>query len=82
MLCDTDDMYYLIVFALQPMGWVFEKREPAEIISTQWHLLKGLEKKPFKNILGKGEVACTSNFSFSHNIFYSIKDRNYQFWDI
>ena len=22
-----------------------------------------------KNIVGKGEIACTSNFSFSHNVF-------------
>ena len=39
----------------------------------------GLVKKPFENIVGKGEIACTSNFSFSRNIFYSIKDRNYHF---
>ena len=49
------------------------------LIPTQWHLLTGLGKKPFENIVGKGEIACTSNFSFSHNIFYSIKDRNYHF---
>ena len=36
-------------------------------------------KKPFENIVGKGEIACTSNFSFSHNVFYSIKDINYHF---
>ena len=26
----------------------------------------GLGTKPFENIVGKGEIACTSNFSFSH----------------
>ena len=36
-------------------------------------------KKTFENIVGKGEIACTSNFSFSHNVFYSIKDRNDHF---
>ena len=39
----------------------------------------GSMKEAFKNIAGKGEIACTSNFSFSHNVFYSIKDRNYNF---
>ena len=39
----------------------------------------GFGNKPFENIVGKGEIACTSNFSFSHNIFYSIKGRNYHF---
>ena len=38
-----------------------------------------LGKKPFENIVGKGEIAYTSNFSLSHNIFYFIKDRNYHF---
>ena len=36
----------------------------------------------FENIVGKGEIACTSNFSFSHNVFYSIKDRNCHFCNI
>ena len=31
-------------------------------------------KEPFENIVGKGE---TSIFSFSHNVFYSIKNRKY-----
>ena len=34
-------------------------------------------KEAFQKHCGKGETACTSNFSFSHNVFYSIKDRNY-----
>ena len=38
-----------------------------------------LGKKAFENIVRKGEIAGTSNFSFSHNVFYSIKDRNYHF---
>ena len=36
-------------------------------------------KEAFENTVGKGEIACKSNFSFSHNVFYSIKDRNYHF---
>ena len=39
----------------------------------------GLKKKPFENNVGKGEIACTSNFSFSHYVFYSIKNKNYDF---
>ena len=41
--------------------------------------LTGLGKKPFENIVRKGEIACTSNFSFSYNVFSSIKDRNNHF---
>ena len=26
-----------------------------------------------ENIMGKGEIACTSNFSFSHNVFKRAK---------
>ena len=37
----------------------------------------GLGEKPFENIVGKGEIACTINFSFSYNVFYPVKDRNY-----
>ena len=48
-------------------------------IPKQWHLLTHLGKKPFVNIVRKGEIACTSNFSFSHNVFYSIKGRSYYF---
>ena len=33
----------------------------------------GLGKKPSENIVGKGEIA------FKSNVFYTIKDRNYQF---
>ena len=43
------------------------------------HTMTGLGKKPFENIVGKGKIACTSNFSFSHNVFYSIRDRNHHF---
>ena len=38
-------------------------------IPIRWHLLTGLWKKPFEDIVGKGEIACTSNFSFSHIVF-------------
>ena len=34
---------------------------------------------PFENIVGKGENAGHSIFSFSHNVFSSIKDKNYHF---
>ena len=27
-----------------------------------------------ENIVGKGEIACASNFSFSHNVFKRILD--------
>ena len=38
--------------------------------SYKVHLLTCLEKKPFQNIMGKGENLVTSIFSFSHNVFY------------
>ena len=41
--------------------------------------LRDLGKKPFENPVGEGKITCTSNFSFSHIVFYSIKDRNYHF---
>ena len=31
-----------------------------------------------KNIVGKGEVACTSNFSFSHNVFKRLLSQTRQ----
>ena len=44
--------------------------------------MTGLRKKPSENIVGKGEIACTSNFSFSHNVSFSIKDSDYHFFRI
>ena len=44
---------------------------------TMTPFLKRQGNKPFENIMGKGETASASNYSFSHNVFYSIKDRNY-----
>ena len=35
--------------------------------------LMTLGKKPFENIVEKGENACESMFRFSHNILYCIK---------
>ena len=45
------------------------------LLKTLWEM----EKLLIQAILGKGEIACTSNFSFSHNVFYSIKGRDYHF---
>ena len=42
-----------------------------------WEWVKA--KKPFENIVEKGEIACTSDFSFSRIISYTIKGRNYHF---
>ena len=36
-------------------------------------------KEAFENIVGKGELLVQAYFSFSHNVFYSIKDRSYHF---
>ena len=55
---------------------IFHSINPFPQNDTFWRLW---EKKPFENMVGKGEIACTSNFSFSNNIFYSIKDRTYHF---
>ena len=30
------------------------------------------------NIVGKGEIACTSNFSFSHNVFKRLLSQTHQ----
>ena len=48
---------------------------------TLYHTILTLRKKPFENIVGKGENAgyqhVTSIFSFSNHVFYHIKDRNH-----
>ena len=31
-----------------------------------------------KNIVGKGEIACTSDFSFSHNVFKRLLSQTRQ----
>ena len=31
-----------------------------------------------ENIMGKGEIACTSNFSFSHNVFKKLLSQRHQ----
>ena len=41
-------------------------------------LLTGLGKMPFENIVGKGELVGKNNFRL-FQVFYSIKDKNYQF---
>ena len=41
-------------------------------VSTHSHTMTAFDgsgKKPFENIVGKGKIACTSNFTFSHNVF-------------
>ena len=50
-------------------------------VLTHSHTMTTFDK-PFEYIVGKGEIVCTNNFSFSHNVFYSIKGRNYLFWCI
>ena len=46
--------------------------------TTQSRLLTTLEKKPFENIVGKGENACNKHFLlFFHNVFYPISNTNY-----
>ena len=41
--------------------------------NTQSRLLMTLKKKPFENIMKKGENAGTNIFTFSHNVFYPSK---------
>ena len=31
-----------------------------------------------ENVIGKGEIACTSNFSFSHNVFQRLLSQTRQ----
>ena len=47
--------------------------------TSRWHLLTGLGRSLLKTLWEKGEIACKSNFSFSCNVFNSVKDRNYNF---
>ena len=42
--------------------------------TTQSWLLTTIKKKALKNIVGKGE-----NVTFSHSVFYCIKESNYLF---
>ena len=32
-----------------------------------------------ENIVRKGEIACSSNFSFSHNVFFTLRGTNFSF---
>ena len=41
-----------------------------------------LEKKPFKNNVGKGENAGNQHLSFSHSVFDLTEDRNLNFSNI
>ena len=41
--------------------------------------LTPLGNKSLKTLLEKGKMLVTSIFSFSHNVFFSIKDK-YHFW--
>ena len=34
-----------------------------------------------ENIVGKGEIACTSNFSFSHNVFKGFLPKGVKRWE-
>ena len=43
--------------------------------TTQSRLLMTFRKKAFKNIVGKGENAGTSIFSFSNNVFYPLQNK-------
>ena len=45
-----------------------------ELFTMQSHGLLTLRKKPFENIVGKGENAVTSIFSFFLNVFYSLQN--------
>ena len=55
---------------------VFSKSHQLNFYSftTQSRLLTTLEKEPFKNTVGTGEMLVTSIFSFSHNVFSRIKE--------
>ena len=55
------------------------KTEP---FTTHSRLLMTLKKKLFEKIVGKGENVGIGIFSFSQNVFYSIRDRNHHFSNI
>ena len=50
-----------------------------KLFNTQSRLLTTLKKKPLKTLRDQEKMLVTSIFSFSHNIFCSIKDRNRHF---
>ena len=51
---------------VKSQDWVVKK----EHFTTQTQLLTTLKKKSFENIVGKGENAVSSIFSFFQDIFY------------
>ena len=47
--------------------------------TTRSRLLMSLKKKAVENTVGKREMLVTSIFSFSHIVFYSIKESCWKF---
>ena len=52
------------------------KLEPFNSLQHNSHLTT-LRKKPFENIVGKGEMLLTSIFSISHNVFSTLPEANF-----
>ena len=50
-----------------------------QLFIIQPWILTTFRKELLENIVGKGEHAGYQYFSFSHNVFYSIKDINHHF---
>ena len=46
------------------------------LYQTKSLVLMSFKKKPFENIVGKGENAGNQHFVLFHNVFYPIKDRD------
>ena len=79
-LSEANLIIYLIHNLLFGNVFSFDKFKNSVILQSR--LLTTLWKKPFENIVGKEKMLITSIFSFSHNVFYSIIERNHHFSNI
>ena len=66
---------------VHPSCHILPHNDPCPFFTQSW-LLMTLRKKPFENIVGKGENAGNQHFSFFHKGFYPIEDRNHLFSNI
>ena len=73
--------YWIHLPLLSPVPGVSKSLCPqsVELFTTQSGFLMPVGKNPFENIVGKGENAGNQHFSFSHNVFSTIKYKNHHY---
>ena len=77
---DKASTLHLHVVSSGPDYILFEiSIKPIPITHTMTLFDTSRKEAVWKHCEGKGEIACTSNYSFSHNVFYSMTDRYYNF---